>query len=114
MGEKEIRVRPLAGTWTMRAGDAVLAETRGAVELLEDGHAPVVYFPRADVAMDFLEPSDLVTHCPWKGAARHFHIVSPAGRIENAAWSYEAPLPGLDPIRARLAFYPGKTTVEKL
>ncbi len=51
--------------------------------------------------------SDKVTWCPYKGEAAHYHFTLPNGRVlENAAWSYEDPLPAVAAIKDRLAFYP--------
>ena len=46
-----ITITPAQGTWVVRAGGAVLGETTGALELREGDHAPVIYFPRGDIAM---------------------------------------------------------------
>ena len=110
-----IEITPAEGVWTVRTPDGVLVESRAALQLVEDGHAPVIYFPRADVAMALLEPSDTATHCPRKGDASYFHYVGPSSRIEDVAWSYEAPsVEGAGPIAGHLAFYGGKVTVEQL
>ena len=77
------------------------------VLLLAEADYPVVrYFPRADVAMAFLQKTDKVTHCPYKGDASYYTITRDRQVIENAVWSYETPFPGLSQIAGRLAFYP--------
>ena len=65
----DIRIRKAEGTWTVRAGGAVLAESRDALELSEGDYPFVIYFPREDVAMAFLDRTDHATHCPKKGDA---------------------------------------------
>jgi uncharacterized protein (DUF427 family) len=109
-----IRIAPAAGTWVVRAEGAVIAESRTALELTEGGRAPVIYFPRADIAMAVLEPAERVTRCPHKGSTVYFHITGPAGRIGDAAWSYETPLPGVAAIAGHLAFDPGLVTIERI
>lgn len=109
-----IRLRPAPGTWVARAGGAVIAETTAAQELTERGHDPVIYFPRADVAMAFLERSATVTTCPVKGQASHYTLVVKSGPIPDAAWSYEDPKQGLGRIAGHLAFYGQKVTVERV
>jgi uncharacterized protein (DUF427 family) len=54
---EHIRIRRADGTWVVRAGGAVLGESTNALELSESGYPPVIYFPRGDVAMAFLEAS---------------------------------------------------------
>lgn len=93
------------GTWVVRAGGAILGETKNALELNEDGLPSVIYFPRGDVAMAFLDKSDKLTHCPLKGDATHYSIVTKSTTLTNAAWSYEAPVEGADRLKDYLAFY---------
>ncbi len=100
-----ITIAPATGTWVVRAGGAVLAETRDALELREDGHEPVIYFPRADIGMAFLDRSDHVTTCPHKGQASYFSIASKSTTYKNAGWSYEDPLPDVAAIKDHIAFY---------
>jgi len=109
-----IKTRRAIGTWVIRAGGAVIGETKNAVELAEGDYAPVIYFPRADIAMAFLEPSITSSHCPHKGDASYFSIAAKSGLIENAAWSYESPLDSVSDIAGHLAFYTDKVTVEQL
>jgi uncharacterized protein (DUF427 family) len=73
--------------------------------LHETGLTPVYYFPIEDVNMEFLEPTDHHTHCPFKGDARYFSVVVGEQRAENAVWNYPEPLEGAPPIRDYLAFY---------
>ncbi len=114
MTNDHIRITPAAGIWVVRAGGAVLAESAQALELREGSYPPVIYFPRGDVAMAFLEETGGTTTCPWKGQAKAFTIVTKSGRIETAAWSYETPKPGVAAIAGHLAFYPGKVTLEQV
>lgn len=100
-----IRIREIEGLWTVRSGGAVLGETRAALEMCEGDYPPVIYFPRADIAMDFLDRSDKTSHCPHKGDANYYTIVNKSSRAEDAAWSYETPLEGVARIRGYLAFY---------
>jgi uncharacterized protein (DUF427 family) len=109
-----IRISPAEGTWVVRAEGAVIAESRAALELTEGRLPPVIYFPRADVAMAFLETSDRVTRCPHKGSTVYFHIAGAAGQTRNAAWSYEDPLPAAAPIAGHLAFDPALVAVERI
>lgn len=104
-----ITIRPAAGRYTIRAKGAILGETARAVELVEGSRAPVIYVPREDMAMAFLDPSDRRTTCPYKGEASYFSVVTPEGRLENVVWSYEDPKAGAEGIKGYLAFYPDVT-----
>lgn len=109
-----IKITSADGIWVIRAGGAVIAETKSALELAEADYPPVIYFPRGDIAMAFLEPSDTRSTCPDKGEATYFTIHTKSGEIADAAWSYEAPLDGVAQIAGHVAFYSDKVTVEQL
>ncbi len=109
-----MQIGPAEGIWVVRADGAVIAESRNALELRETGHDRVIYFPRADVAMAFVEASPTRTHCPHKGDASYFHIAASNGRIADAAWCYDAPVASAQQIGGHLAFDAAKVTVERL
>ncbi|QPM89233.1 DUF427 domain-containing protein [Pseudooceanicola algae] len=101
----DMRIRAAEGTWTVRAGGAVLVESRNALVLSEKDLHDVIYFPRADIAMAFLDRTEHTTHCPKKGDASYFSIVTKSQTLKNAAWSYEDPLPDAERVREHIAFY---------
>jgi uncharacterized protein (DUF427 family) len=105
----DITIRKAEGTWVVRAGGAVLGESSDALELTEGDMPFVIYFPRKDIAMAFLDRTDHSTYCPHKGDASYFSIVTKSTTLTNAAWSYEAPKPDMDRIRDHLAFYASDT-----
>lgn len=111
---EHIKIRKAQGTWVVRAGGAVLGESSEALELSEGDYPPVIYFPRADLGMAFLEPSETRSTCPWKGEAHYFSIQTKSILIEDAGWSYEDPKPEVAAIKGYIAFYPQKATVEEL
>jgi len=110
-----ITIHKADGTWVVRAGGAVLGESSDALELTEGSYPPVIYFPRADIAMAFLDASDQTTHCPHKGDASYYSIVTKSTTLKNAAWSYENPKDDVARIKDYLAFYNSdRVTVEQL
>ncbi|WP_293572615.1 DUF427 domain-containing protein [Phaeobacter sp.] len=100
----QIRIRKAPGTWVVRSGGAVLGESSNALELSEGDLAPVIYFPRGDIAFALLDRTDKTTHCPHKGDASYFSIVNKSSVTENAVWSYENPLDAVAEIKDHLAF----------
>jgi uncharacterized protein (DUF427 family) len=100
-----IKIRRADGTWTIRAGGAVLGESTNALELTEGSYPFVIYFPRSDIAMAFLDKTDKTSTCPWKGEASYYSIVTKSTTLKNAAWSYEDPKPGMEAIKGHFAFY---------
>lgn len=109
-----IKIRPAPGTWVIRARGAVLGESTQAQELTEGDYPPVIYFPRSDIAMAFLDPSDVTSRCPHKGEARYFSIVAKSGEIKDAAWSYESPNDAVAAIKDHIAFYTNEVAVEQV
>jgi uncharacterized protein (DUF427 family) len=111
----DIKVHKAEGTWTVRAGGAILGESKDALVLSEDGLPDIIYFPRADIAMAFLDESDHGSHCPKKGDASYFHIVTKSQTLENAGWSYENPVEGVERIKDHIAFYAtDNVTIERI
>ncbi len=109
----DISIRPVAGSVIIRAEGNIIGESTRAVELHEGSRPPVLYVPRDDVAMAFLEATNHRTTCPYKGEASYFTIVTPSARLENAVWSYEKPKAGAEPIAGHLAFYTDRVVVER-
>ena len=109
-----IKIRPAKGTWVVRAGGAVIAESNNALELAEGDYPPVIYIPRDDIAMAFLDKTETTSVCPHKGTATYYSIVAKSGEIVDAAWSYEDPYDAVSAIKGHLAFYPQKAAVELL
>ncbi|MBM7069304.1 DUF427 domain-containing protein [Actibacterium sp. 188UL27-1] len=109
-----IKITRAEGTWVVRAAGAVLGESSAALDLTEGDYPSVIYFPRDDLGMAFLEQTTHMTHCPHKGDATYFTIQTKSGPWENAAWSYETPKDAVARIKDHIAFYTDKVTVERL
>ncbi|HVW52829.1 MAG TPA: DUF427 domain-containing protein [Trinickia sp.] len=87
-------------------GGITIADTRRGLTVKETGLPDVFYFPREDINMTRLQRSQSKSHCPYKGDASYFHLLTEEdGPVIDAAWSYESPLPGADAIKDCLAFY---------
>lgn len=110
----DIVITPATGTWVVRVAGAVLGESTQALSLQENGYDPVIYFPRDDIAMAFLDPSDKTTICPHKGTASYFSVEAKSGTLENAVWTYEDPKEAVKEIAGMLAFQGEKVAVEQV
>ena len=104
-----ITLTPAAGSHVIRAGDTVIGKTDHAVALIEGGGRAVLYVPRADIDMSKLHKTDRQSRCPHKGMASYYSVATPAGTLDNAVWSYETPIAGIEGIAGHLAFYPSVT-----
>jgi uncharacterized protein (DUF427 family) len=100
-----ITVRPAGVHVQVKLKGELIADTRDAVRLDEDGYHAVYYIPRKDVKMERLARSDHRSTCPFKGEAAYYSL---AGGPENAVWSYERPYDEMAAIKDLLAFYTDK------
>ncbi len=87
--------------------DAVIAESDETV-VVEGNH----YFPMSSVNDDFLEPSDTVYECPWKGTANYYNLNVAGAENPDAAWYYANPKDAAKEIAGRVAFGNGVQIVE--
>lgn len=115
MNTTHISITQAVGTWVVRVAGAIIGESNKALELHEGSAPYVIYFPREDIEMAFLDPSDKTSTCPHKGVASYFTVVTKSGDLVNAAWSYEDPIEDVARIKGHLAFYANdKVAVEQL
>ncbi|MEL6224449.1 MAG: DUF427 domain-containing protein [Cyanobacteria bacterium J06627_8] len=67
------------------------------------------YFPLDAANMDYFEPSEKTTFCPWKGTA-HYYSLNVNGKVNpDAAWYYPNPKEGASQIKGHIAFWRGVT-----
>lgn len=85
-----------------------IVDTMRAVRVLETSHPPVYYVPREEVRAQALVPSERRSFCEFKGVASYWHLVVGERHSLDAAWSYEDPSPGYEPLRGMIAFYPSR------
>jgi|SRR3954447_882461 uncharacterized protein (DUF427 family) len=86
-------------------GDQTVVDSRRVKLLHEYAHLPIYYFPREDVRLDLLEPTDHHTRCPYKGEASYWTIRAGEHVAENAVWGYPEPLDDAPPLADYVAFY---------
>lgn len=86
------------------AGRTVFDTRRGQL-LHETGLLPQLYVPVEDVATELLRPTELSTHCPFKGDASYWTIQVGDTVAADAVWAYQDPNPDADWLRGLQAFY---------
>ncbi|MFL6241148.1 MAG: DUF427 domain-containing protein [Actinomycetes bacterium] len=82
-----------------------VAESRAPRVLYETGLPPRFYLPMSDVRLDLLEPTDTVTHCPYKGAATYWDLVIDGRRYDSFVWCYRSPFPESQKVAGMLCFF---------
>ena len=102
------RVEPVAKRVVVRFGGAVIADTTGAVRVLETSHPPVFYVPRSAFVVGSLRPAAGTTYCEYKGEASYVDVVSNGRVAPSAGWFYAAPRKGFDGLVDMIALYPGR------
>lgn len=80
----------------------VVAESDRTI-VVEGNH----YFPRESLREEFLEPSEHLSVCPWKGQARYFTLMVDGNQNRDAAWYYPTPKAAAAEIAGRVAFWKG-------
>lgn len=82
-----------------------IAESAHPHILFETGLPVRYYLPRVDVRQELLEPSDTVTHCPYKGQAQYWSVRLGETIHHDIIWSYPTPLPESMRIAGLMSFY---------
>ena len=85
----------------------VIAESQATI-VIEGNH----YFPPEDVHMEYFQPSDTHTTCPWKGVASYYDVVVDGQVNNDAAWYYAQPSELAKGIKGYIAFWHGVEVVE--
>lgn len=106
-----ITLEPARRRWRAYFNHHVIADTDDALILHEAELPAVVYFPRKDVAMEYMGRTERHTHCPYKGDASYYTLTMGGEVAENVAWSYEQPAEAVEPIDSRIAFYTDRVEV---
>jgi len=101
------RVDILASSRDVRVEvDGVTVAQSSSPHLLFETGLPVRYYlPKPHVRLDLLEPSETVTHCPYKGQAETWSVLIGGHLHKDLAWSYPTPLPESQKIAGMIAFY---------
>ena len=82
----------------------VIAESDDTV-IVEGNH----YFARNALNREYFTPSELTSHCWWKGDAGYFDVTVDGEVNAGAAWYYADPKPAAAEIAGRVAFWRGVT-----
>lgn len=110
--ESHIKVQEVEGQVRVSVGGRTVARSSSVQLLLEGNLPPRHYFPREDVDMELLIPSQSVTHCPHKGDAHYWSIKLDNHDLEDVVWSYETPIEAMSAISGLLCFYDERVELE--
>jgi uncharacterized protein (DUF427 family) len=96
--------RPTTRRLQVTAAGVTLVDTVDTVILFETALRPRLYVSPALIRTDLLRRSDTSSYCNYKGYATYWNALAGDVLIEDAAWSYEDPLPESLPITGLLSF----------
>jgi len=114
MAGPEITITKSDAGWVVRALGAIIGESTNALILKEGDYPQVIYIPREDITMAFLDKSDTTTTCPHKGNASYYSFVGKSRSLPDVAWSYETPGKNVAAIAGHLAFDLEQAAVESV
>ena len=103
--ESHIEIQKVHKQVTVRVSGETVAQSSSTLLLLEGSLPPRHYFPREDVNMDLLTPSQSVSHCPYKGDANYWSFKAADRYSEDVVWCYETPIEEMSSIAGMLGFY---------
>ena len=73
--------------------------------VLETSHPPNYYIHPEFIRSDAMIGVAGSSHCEWKGTARYFDVTAGDRTAHRAAWGYDRPSPGYEPLAGCVAFY---------
>jgi uncharacterized protein (DUF427 family) len=96
--------RPTRRHLRVEAAGEVLVDTDDTIILFETSLDPRLYVSRARVRTELLRPSETTSYCNYKGDCSWWNAIVGDVVVQDAAWSYEDPLPESLPIRGMFSF----------
>ncbi len=100
--------------FVVRGGGGVIAESKNAVILAQDGQSDRVFFPKSDVAMVLFDPSETSAKDPKLGEARYYNLAGKSMPVYDVAWGYENAEGEFEALGECITFDDNKVTVEAL
>lgn len=103
------RVEADARIVVVKWNEVVIAESTGAMRVLETASPPTFYLPPEDVRIDLLTESPGTSVCEWKGTASYWSLALPDGQaVPNVGWTYPEPWEGFEQLADCVSFFPSR------
>ncbi|MFK0692838.1 DUF427 domain-containing protein [Mesorhizobium sp. IMUNJ 23033] len=106
-----LAIVPFDGTLTVWFSDAIVASSRRAKLLHEDGRDPVFYIPFEDIYFELFEKTNTTTDSPW-GTASYWRVHAVGASADDFMWAYETPETAALSIAKHGAFDPDKARID--
>lgn len=88
-----------------------VADSRRPVLVFETRLPVRYYIPQEDIRMTLLQPTRVVTRCPYKGAASYWSVTAGDQTRRNIVWGYLDPVPEMPKIKGLLSFFNEKVDI---
>jgi uncharacterized protein (DUF427 family) len=102
---KRVDVLPSSRHVRVELDGRTIADSRRPTLLFETGLPTRYYLPPKDVHKEYIQPSDLVTCCPYKGQASYWSVKIGDKVHTNIVWGYPDPIPENPKIRGLVCFF---------
>lgn len=89
----------------VQVGGVTVADSVRPTILFETGTPVRYYLPLSDISTELLEPTDTVSHCPYKGTAAYWSVRVGDQIHDDLVWTYRTPLPESQKIAGLACFY---------
>jgi uncharacterized protein (DUF427 family) len=99
------RLEPAVCRIQVVLGGMTIADTTGALRVLETSHPPVYYLPPEVIVPGTLTPTARRSFCEFKGWASYMNVTVGDRTEPDAAWAYASPSPGYEAMAGYVAFY---------
>lgn len=110
--EVRIDVLPTSKHVRVLVDGEVVADSVRTTVLYEATLPPRYHFPKADVRMDLLTPTDTESQCPYKGWANYWSVSVGDAQRDDIAWGYRTPLPESAGVAGLVCFYNERVDIE--
>lgn len=98
------KLEPTARWLRAYLGGEKVADSQQALLMIEAPYLLVYYFPKQDVRMELLTPSDHTEKSGYKGTALFYTLKAGGKTADNAAWTYPETLPDRPDLSEYIAF----------
>ncbi len=100
--------------YVVRGGGGVIAESKNAVIMAQEGQRDRVFFPKSDVAMILFDPSETSAKDAKLGEVSYYHLAGKSLPLNDVAWTYEDADGEFSELAEFLTFDENRVTVEAL
>jgi len=108
---KRVDILPSNRSIEVKVDGHTIASSPNAMHLLETSLPTRYYLPFSSVDQSYIQPSDLITKCPYKGDAEYYDVVVDGQVHKNLIWYYRLPTQESAQVAGMVCFYNEKVDI---